>query len=363
MNEKLHYTQIAVIVYMIQSGVILFALPRIVAEAFGTNGWLGLFPLSAVALANIVFIILVYKKGNGQSVFTILEQSFPKWLCYPIYLFMIVSFSLLAVLVAKNYIILIQNAMFPEVSANSFLILFLITALFFLSKGIYNMGKITLLFFFMTIWTIFLLFLLFPEFSFTRLTPFIFKGQIDPFEKGFEAYTAFLGFELVLFLFPYVQNDGKFGKAVIAGHLFTTFIYVSVCFVAMGFYSFEQVKGILYPMQNLLKFMETPLIERIENIVFVIFFIKIIVTVTFYYWGALQATKRIFIKTKEKWLMLIIVGSTFFSSLFFEIKREVDELLNVIAILQTIFSFSFPLLLLLLLWLQKAKAKRGNKIA
>lgn len=363
MNEKLHYTQIAVIVYMIQSGVILFSLPRIVAEAFGTNGWLGLFPLSGVVLVNLVLIILVYKKGNGQSVFLILEQSFPKWLSYPIYLLMIVSFSLLAVLVSKNYIILIQAALFPEVDTNSFLFLFLLTALFFLSKGIYNMGKITLLFFFMTIWTTFLLFLLFPEFSFTRLTPFIFKGDIAPVEKGFEAYTAFLGFELVLFLFPYVQNDGKFGKAVISGHLFTTFIYVIVCFVSMGFYSFDQVKGILYPMQNLLKFMETTLIERIENIVFALFFIKIIVTVTFYYWAALQATKRIFMKTKEKWLMLFIVGSSTFSSLFLEIKREIDVLLNAVAIFQTIFSFSFPLLLLLLLWLQKAKEKRGDKIA
>ncbi len=363
MNEKLHYTQIAVIVYMIQSGVILFALPRLVAEAFGTNGWLGLVLTSGIVLVNIFLIVLVYNKGNGQSIFSILEASLPKWIYLPFYFLMVVNFSFIAVLIGKNYVLLIQTTIFPTVGANPFLIYFLITALFFVSKGIYNMGKITLVFFFLTIWTTFLLLLLLPEFSFQRMTPFIFQGASLSFEKSFEVYTAFVGFEIVLFLFPYVQNDRKFSKAVIFGHLFTTFIYLAVCFVAMGFYSFGQIKNILYPTQNLLKFMETPLIERIENIVFIVFFLKIIVTVAFYYWASVETAKRVLTKIKEKWLLVMIIVASFIFSFFFEIQREINEVLNIIVLGQVIFSFSFPVLLLLLLWLKNMKKKRGNKVA
>lgn len=363
MKEKIHYIQLAVIVYMMQSGVILFALPRLVAEAFGTNGWIAIIGISAIAIINLYLINLVYKKGNGRSVFVIAEEVLPKWSLVPLYSFIIINFSLLAVLIAKNYVLLIQLTMFPNLNPDILLVYVLIVAVFFLSKGIYNISKITLVFFFFTIWTLVLLFLIFPEFSFTRLTPFFFENATDPIGKGVEVYTAFLGYELVLFLMPYVQNDHRFGRAIIVGHLFTTLVYLSVCFVAMGFYSFEQLSNILYPTHALLKYMQTPLIERIENSVFAVFFLKIIVTVVFYYWAALQTAERMFPKINGKWLLLLLIVGSFMVALMTSVQREVNAVFNYLTHPQIIFSFLFPLFLLLLLWVKNLKTRREKKSA
>ncbi|WP_161568285.1 GerAB/ArcD/ProY family transporter [Anaerobacillus alkaliphilus] len=363
MNEKIHFTQIAVIVYLIQSGIILFALPRLVAEAFGTNGWLGIFGLSGIVLVNIYLIHLVYKKGNGRSIFLILEQNLPKFLLYPLYLYLIVTLGLLGILVAKNYSLLIQLTMFVDVNPNLLLFYFVIVSIFFVSKGIYNMGKIAIVFFFFTIWTIFLLLIVAPEFSFTRLTPFLFQNPLDPMKSGLESYTAFLGFEIVLFLFPYVQKDGNFGKAIVIGHLFTTFIYAAVCFIAMGFFSLEQLRNILYPTQVILKHMETPLIERIENLVFGVFLLKIMVTVVFYHWAALEVTKQIFPKTKELKLIIGLFMGTFLVALIPTIQREVNELFSMVVTPYVFFAFFFPILLLFLLWVEGKRARREKDIA
>lgn len=363
MNEKLHYTQLAVIVYMIQSGIVLFSLPRLVAEAFGYNGWLGLLGISGVVLVNLYFIILVYKKGNGKSIFVILEDSLPKVVVYPLYVYLIVTFGILGVLVGKNYVLLIQLTMFPDVNPNHLLFLFLLMAMFFVSKGIYNMGKITVICFFYTIWTIFLLLIVFDEFSFTRLTTFFFQNAADPIGGGLEVYSAFVGFELTLFLIPYVQKDQTFGKAIVVGHLFTTFIYTAVCLVAMGFFSFEQLTQILYPTQLILKYMETPVIERIENFVFAIFMLKIIVTVVFYHWAALEIMKQMFKKTKEKKLILLLFLGTYLVALYPSIQREVNEIFTMVINPYIFFTFVFPLSLLFLLWLQRRKARREQNIA
>ncbi|OIJ11186.1 hypothetical protein BKP37_16145 [Anaerobacillus alkalilacustris] len=361
MHEKIHYSQLAIMVYMVQSGIIIFALPRIVAEAFGMNGWLGIMGLSV--LVNLYFIILVYKKGEGRSVFTIVEASLPKFLYYPLYIFMITTFGLLAVLVAKNYVMRIQLTMFPDVKPNYFLVYFLLLILFFLSKGIYNMSKITVVFFFSTVWLIFLLFILIPEFSFTRLTTFFFQGATDPIGKGIEAYTSFLGYELTLFLIPYVQKDGNFGKAIVFGHLFTTFIYTVICFMTMGFFSFNQLKNILYPTHTILKFMQTPLIERIENFVFAFFLLKVIVTVAFYYWAALEVSQSMLKSVNKKWLIALIFLGSFLVGAVLDVQREINELFTIITIPQIIFAFSFPLLLLCLLWLNKRKERMNTEIA
>ncbi|MCT8137962.1 GerAB/ArcD/ProY family transporter [Anaerobacillus sp. CMMVII] len=363
MKEKIHYTQLAVTVYMIQSGVILFALPRLVAEAFGTNGWLGVLILSSIVLVNLYLIILVYKKGNGQSVFAILEASLPKILLYPLYLYIIISCGLLGVFVAKNYTLLIQLTMFPEVNPNHLLFLFLIVAMYFVSKGIYNMAKITVICFLYTIWTTFLLLIVIEEFSFLRMTSFLLQNATDPIGMGLEAYSAFLGFELVLFMFPYLQRDGTFGKAIVVGHLFTTFIYTVVCYVAMGFFSFEQLTNILYPVQVILKFMETPMIERIENFVFAIFLLKILVTVVFYHWVALEVTKQFFKKAKESKLISFLFLGTFLVAIIPTIQREVNEIFAMVVNPYIVFTFCFPLLLLFLLWIQAKKARRQKDVA
>ena len=75
MAEKLSPFHITILVYMTQSGIIIFTLPRQLAEHFGTNGWLFLVPCFVISSLNIYLISLVYHMGKGRSIFLILEQS------------------------------------------------------------------------------------------------------------------------------------------------------------------------------------------------------------------------------------------------------------------------------------------------
>jgi hypothetical protein len=54
MKEKLYPVHIAILVYMIQTGVVVFSLPRIMAEAFGYNGWLMVPVFTLIAALNLV---------------------------------------------------------------------------------------------------------------------------------------------------------------------------------------------------------------------------------------------------------------------------------------------------------------------
>ena len=362
MHEKIHFSQLAIIVYMIQSGITLFSLPRIVAEGFGRNGWLIVFVISCIVLINIYLIVLVYQKGNGKSVFQLLENGLPKIILYPLYLFIIGLFSILAVLVGKSYVILVQTTMFPDVSLNILLILYLLVAWFIIIKGIYNISKITIVFFFLTVWTLFLVWIVTPEFELIRLTPFFLKGDLDIFHKGIEIYAAFLGYEIVLFLIPYVGKEIKFSKAIIAGHLFTTMIYVIVCFISFGFYSFEQLLNTLYPTITATKYIQTPLIERIEHLTFSFFLMKIVITSVFYYWVAIEVIDNIVpaAKKKKNLVSFLLIFFTFLVSLTTEIQREISELFEWLTIPEIIFAFVFPILLLVAIAMQNSTKQKGD---
>lgn len=199
MREKLNQYHIAILVYMIQSAFMFFNLPRLLAENFGTNGWIALLICSAVATVNIFLISLVYRHGRGRSIFAILEQSIPKWILVPFYFGMAAVSALFGCLVMKQYVLLFQMVAFPTTNPMVFKFLCDILVLLLMRKGLYNISKAATIFYYCTFWLFFLLPYFLGEFRWVRLTPFLFQGGTHQLEDWLEVYMAFLGYELSLF--------------------------------------------------------------------------------------------------------------------------------------------------------------------
>lgn len=87
MREKLHPFHIAILIYMTQSGVVIFSLPRVLAQHMGYNGWIALTVFYVIVALNISLISLAYRLADGKSIFQIIEHFFPKIAVIPLYIF------------------------------------------------------------------------------------------------------------------------------------------------------------------------------------------------------------------------------------------------------------------------------------
>ena len=56
MKEKLSQFHIAILIFMIQTGITVFNMPNLVATYYGTNGWLSLLIFALIATFNIYLI-------------------------------------------------------------------------------------------------------------------------------------------------------------------------------------------------------------------------------------------------------------------------------------------------------------------
>jgi spore germination protein (amino acid permease) len=356
MQEKLNPLQIAVLVYMTQSGVTLFSLPRLAAETFGTNGWAGLVGICALVNINILLIALVYKYGKGRSVFGILEAVMPFWLLVPFYLMIAVLFIGLAVMVTKKYILLLKMLFYQETPVSIFLGMAFILCFILLTGGIYHIGKATTVLFFVTIWTVLLLSFHVSEFSFLRMTPFFFKETKDVLEGAMNIYTAFLGFELSLFLFPYVQK--KWTKSLFIGNGITSFVYISVTFICFGFFSFKQLSNDMYPVITLLEYIRFPFVERVENLIFTLFALKVLITIVMYLWAGQQLLEQSFQKLNPRFLVVSMLSIGYSISFIPDVIREVDEWLKWLTYVISAAALCLPLALFLVMGIEKLMKRR-----
>jgi spore germination protein (amino acid permease) len=358
MKEKLSPVQVSILIYMIQSGVVLFSLPRLTGEAFGTNGWIGLILVYIIVNLNLVLIWLVFKVGNGRS-FSELMGLLPKWLTIPLILFLALQWTTLGTMVMVNFVFLLRIMFYHNVSKLLLMAMGLGLSFVVVKKSILSIAKATTVLFYFTIWTVFLLFFHLQDFSFTRLTPFIFQGEKDLIKGGVAVYTSLLGYELSILFLHKVEN--KKLRAIIVGNTITTVVYFGVCFVSYGFFGFEMMIKDMYPVVTLLKYISFPVLERVENFIFSLFGLKVLITTVMYLWGAKEVIQQQFKGTSRKYILITIFVVSAMVSLVPKISREANLLLEYLAYVETAVAFIFPALLLLIASFSK-KIREGKSL-
>jgi spore germination protein (amino acid permease) len=350
MKEKLAPIQVSILMYMIQSGIILFSLPRLTAEAFGTNGWLGIIIVYMIVNLNLVLIWYVFKAGNGRSMFELMSY-IPKWIRLPLSMILSGVWLGLGTLVMVRYIMLLKLLFYPNVSILLMMVMGLAMCYLLLQNGLYHIAKSTVVLFYLTAWTTLLLFFHLKDFSFVRLTPFIFQGEKDILNGGFGVYTSLLGYELSI-LFLHLVEKKKL-KAILVGNTITSIIYLSVCFISFGFFSFEMLLQDLYPVVTLLEYISFPVLERVENLIFSLFGLKMLVTTVMYLWASKEVLEHQYPRIKPKYVLFTVLLISFIVSFFPKIAREADIMLNYLSYAGTGIAYFLPVLLLIIIFYSK----------
>jgi spore germination protein (amino acid permease) len=351
MKERLHPLQLSILTMMIQNGLVLYSLPRLTAEYFGTNGWLSILFVFLIVNINLLLIAIIYKLANGRSIFEIIDVSIPKWVMVPVYLFIISVWIGIASMIMKEYIIIYKLMFFPALPEILFILLFTIISFQLLRGGIYQIAKASVVLFFFVELMIFLVFYLFPEFNFSRFTTFIFKGETDYFKGVLHVYTAFLGIEVSILFFPMVEK--KWTKALFIGNIISTVIYLSILFLSYGFFSFDQILNDKYPVMTLFEYTEVPFLSRAENLCFSVFAFKVLTTIVIYYWGCQQILGNMMKRVKPNIWIILILASGFILTLIPNSIVDVEKWLIWLSKCAICIAWALPFFVLFLLLIQR----------
>ncbi|MDF2722228.1 MAG: spore gernimation protein [Paenibacillus sp.] len=359
MQEKLAAFHLSILIYMTQVGVTILVLPRLLSTHFGTNGWLSLFIISFVATINIALISAVYRMGEGKSIFDIMERAVPKWLLYPFYVFFVCVWALIGCMTAKYYVLVFQMIAFPTMNPMIFKFAFDVLVFMLVIKSIYNISKSATIFFWLISWMTLLLFMFYKEFQWARLTPFLFQDSHQQIKGFLNIYAAFLGFELSLLLIPYCDRKTKFGRSIMFGNLWTTFNYWYVGFILFGFYGYEALRHLQFPLLNLLAYIQLPFIQATENLLYAFILNSAIMTSVMYFWSAKEVAQRM-IPASSRLLAFIIMSVSFGIAYIPDVLSEVQHWLEYLSYLEIGIAMGLPVCLIAIIWIQGRKGKVAN---
>ncbi|SFS90044.1 GerAB/ArcD/ProY family transporter [Marininema halotolerans] len=347
-TNQLTLSQFVIFIYKTQIGVGVLTLPRLVSENANRDGWISVILGIAISLTVSILIIKIMEKHPEMTLYDILPLYFGKWLGR-FFIFIWIAWTLAASTTAFLATIFItQMWLLPKSSSILIGALFLVPIYLTAKEGVRNISSFFQFVFLSTIWMEFTLLYSGGGSQILNFLPIGADG-ITPIIKGALVFLpSCFGFEIALFLYPFLKNKKQAIKGVLIAHALTfniSFMLIVLCFLK---YSQEEIQLFVFPTLNLLKEIQLPFIERLEIPFLAIYLMVMLSTAISYLYISLFGMAQF--TQKRSHIPFLWIAMVFWLIILFSVNFSFRHLQQVERIWQKNIVFIplvFPILLLI----------------
>lgn len=346
------------VIFLAQSimiGTGILSLPQKMSS-MGFTQWFVPIIFGVIATFTLWPMVWLCSKYPTEHLFRINEILLGKVIGKAINLFFILQFIVFSAGIISNYMHLIQSTALPEQTITLPVICLLLLLIYIVSGDIKSIARFCMMTFFLTIGMVYFTRWAIEKGEFSHLLPlfnFNAKQFFDAFKDG---YLSILGYELIMFYFPYIMDQKKAFRHSLIG----IWISILICFfttvVSVIYYSEWQLKNVEFSVLNLFKAGEFTFVERIDIIGITLWVFLILSSVTAYVWCAKIGIDSVF--KKKKIYILYLIAAIIFVIVKMPFSREFQEKLFAASNYIGYMLIIWPIFLMLVYAVRKKKVEQ-----
>jgi spore germination protein (amino acid permease) len=350
------------LIHGVQTGVGIVGLPRVVYLAAQHDAWISVLIAGAVTAIVLWFMIMMLRQYDSADLYGIHLDVFGKWLgnslSFVYILYLISSFFV----IFMNYVEIVQVWIFPNLVTWQLALVLILLTIYGVYGGIRVVVGIAFLSVLGTMWILFIAFIPLRYADFNHLFP-IMNSDIKSILKGAQSTTlSMMGFELVMFFYPYIKEKRKSMRYVQIANLFTTLMFSFITLVSIVFFAGDSLKAVIWPVLSMFKIVRLPNLERFEFIAVSFWMLIILPNMCLYLWAASKGFSRI-LKRKQKtgiWFFAIL---TFGATFLIQARYQMNMVTDIIAKTGFYTAICYPVVLAMIVLMKKWWLKRRNSHA
>ena len=351
--------QLLLVLIQTQIGIGLLSLPNVVQESARGDGWISIVIAGLIIQLLLVVYLKLLKKFPNEMLTDItkklLGNMIGRIVNYIVYIYFILIGSILTILMVK----ILNEQLFPLTPGWVLSFLVIASSIYL---AISNLRVIARFFVLASFWIVVLvgitlLALWIPK-EIHFILPIGSSGAKDILLGSNSAMLAMLGFEALLFLFPFViENRKGMLKTVSYANLFVTGFYTFVTFLCLIAFSPEQLRQIREPVLFLFRGLTYRMVDRLDIIFLSIWIIPMTTSIIMYLF---LASKSLVGRNKPHKNMIIVNGIILFCISLIPHTDEVTDILNeFVSYFSYVIVIALPCILLLLSFINN-KNRRGD---
>jgi spore germination protein (amino acid permease) len=346
-KNKITNNQLVFMIIQAQIGVGILSLPHDVAVAAKQDGWMSTLLAGLITQAIIFVVWGLCRRFPSLSLYQMLPKLMGRFLgkfislCYGLY------FMVTGSLVLARYSDILDKWILPRTPNWITMLLILITCIYIVSDGLTSIARFYVLVSPILIVLIALISYSMKDANFLYLFPIGENGITTILKGSKEAAFSMLGFELFLFIHPFVQSSGKDKlKAITAANIFVTLYYTFMVFASLVY--FETTTDIALtpePLLYMIKAYSFQIIERTD-----LFFLSlwlIVVATSIANWLFLSAMGLASLGKKKHYgpLLPVVAGIYLILALLADQQRDFEKFNEFLGPTHYIFIVIIPVLL------------------
>jgi len=347
------------VIYMVlsmQIGIGVLGFQRIIAEDSGHDAWISVL-VAGASLHIIMWMIYKINESVNGDIVTAHEFIAGKWVGKILSSIFIAYFLLLALTVVRTYVEVIQVWMFTDINLWWFSVCFFLICIYIIYGGFRTVVGISFFSFVFHIYLYPIFFFNLQYAQWNHLTP-IFENSIKDILLGsFHMSLTFIGFEVILFFYPFIKEPQKSKKWAHFGLFLTTIGNTILMIISIVYFSKDQLAKSIWPTLTMWKIVKLPFVERFEYIGIGTWSLVILPNVCITIWIASRLLKRI-INIKQKHGVIYIVIAMSIAINFIDTREKVSLLNDYTGLAGFGVTFIYiPLLFIILMIMKKVKKK------
>jgi spore germination protein (amino acid permease) len=355
-TSTINNAQFFFIIFQTQVGVGVLSLPSSLYADAGTDGWITLL-ITGGAIQLIIFILyFLSERFPSLSLYEFAPKIIGKYAAFVISVLYIAFAIATAVIVLELFETTIKTWILFRTPMLVILLLLTVSGTYLAVGKIKVMGRfyqfVSILILPLIVMSAYTL----KDADIRYILPIGQNGFGTILKATQKGIVSMLGFEIVLFIYPYVQNKGKAAlKSLTLANIAVTSLYTFLTFTTFVFFSPNQLEMIPDPLVYMLKGVSFIIVDRVDLIFLSIWIISVMTSYVSYLYIAGRGIQRLTKRKKTTWPILTAAIIALIFSTFSHDRYTVEMISGYHAKASYFFAFGFPLILLLISLLFKKK--------
>ncbi|WP_281418900.1 GerAB/ArcD/ProY family transporter [Clostridium lacusfryxellense] len=231
-------------------------------------------------------------------------------------------------------------------------------------KGLKVLARFTTITFFLLLIVILASTVTFKSASLLNVKPFLGAGIPKILEWSIQSSFAYANMEILLVIYPYVQEKKNILKAALTSTLVITLIYTWIVFTSIYFSGPDLVLKQLWPFSFVAESFKIPVVNNFRYVNIIIWIVIAYKTIAVEFYASTKILTNI-IKIKRKWVCFLLLPIIFVLPIFIDNEVIRRDILSKVIPWITSFNIAYvTLIALLTILIDKNKIinKKGEKI-
>ncbi|MBV7272324.1 endospore germination permease [Clostridiaceae bacterium UIB06] len=309
-RNSINSTQARLFMLTAEIGVGILSLPADLAKSVGHDGWICVIAACFISIVAGILIAFFLKRYSDRSILEINKLLYGKYIGTFINYVLVVYTFLISSYILRRFSELIKISILRNTPSVILSFFVTIPTIYLTWYGLKAICRYCKLFYASMATMLLLLVLVSKNIRITFLQPVGEAGLMTIIKGVGTVSFSFLGYELLSFIYPNIEDKNKVVKSTIIATFLSGIFYVLIVIVCTGVFGENRMKFMTFPTFSLSRIYKSEVIERVD-----LFFISFWMPITTgamrnYYFCTYDSCYRLLNIKKPKVLHTLVLITT-----------------------------------------------------